>query len=195
MIAVPSQRWRILPGTFKQWHWLFNFLCCFRGKSSKQVLLQSRIFSFLHFQSFMMMTVYMQAILRLCSTYSQAVHSAAYCICRTGLAKFVILCLKEQTFLNVNNTNVFCATLFCIWMYFFFSFVLLILSIMWYVCRQSSSLISSAPFCLWLTQSPAQCLGGYFSQQPKKGYWLLLKFLQLSCWHTLPFSPPFIAKV
>lgn len=97
------------------------FLCCFRGKTSKQVLLQSRIFSFLHFQSFMMMTVCMQAILRLCSTYSQAVHSAAYCIFRTRLAKFVILCLKEQTFLNVNNMNVFCATLFCIWMYFFFS--------------------------------------------------------------------------
>lgn len=77
------------------------FLCCFRGKTSKQVLLQSKIFSFLHFQSFMMMTVCMQAILRLkCSTYSQAVHSAAYCICRTRLAKawFVILCLKEQTF-------------------------------------------------------------------------------------------------
>lgn len=57
------------------------FLCCLSGKASKQVLLQSRIFSFLHFRSFIL-TVCKQAILRLKrSTYSQAVHSAAYCIC------------------------------------------------------------------------------------------------------------------
>lgn len=60
--------------------------------------------------------VCMQAILRLkCSTYSQAVHSAAYCTCGTRLANaYVTLCLMEQGFFNLSlsNTNVFCATLF-----------------------------------------------------------------------------------
>lgn len=104
MNTAPSQRLRILP--LNSGIGDSNFLCCLSG-----------IFTFSIIHPDCLHGCYFEAEMFYLLT------SCSFCclLCSTRLENaYVILCLKEQIFFNLNNTNVFCATLFCIWMFLFF---------------------------------------------------------------------------